>query len=138
MILPAMPPEAVFITESPWASAWFWFGMFGCATAALVVAVSFQLMERTLVGITQQLQEIKASLDEASSEIVTKIGDLEDSLANAGISEQDQTLLDEIRSAAQELADIVPNAVEAESDSDEPNPDKGDKPYKREGIQQSK
>lgn len=69
-----------------------------------------------LSSLTEQLAEIKKNQDEANVELRTKIddltkkiGELETQLGDVEIPEAAQTLLDEVKTGAKALADIIPN-----------------------------
>lgn len=83
-----------------------WFAFFGGYTIiGFIGVVAFSVIERKLMGINESLASIKASLDEAASEIVTKIADLQ---AQVEASEPvDPALLAEVAAVAQGLADLV-------------------------------
>ena len=80
----------------------------GLATLGAVVAAFLYRIERTLMGINEELSAINASLAEAADEIVGKIAQLE-AVAAAG-EVADPALLAEVRARASALADVVPNA----------------------------
>ena len=67
------------------------------------------------MGINEELFAVKAALAEASSEIVGKISELESQIV--ATESVDPALLDEVKSLATGLANIVPNAVESVEDS---------------------
>ena len=89
---------------------------FGCAAAVVVVIVVFYTLEGKIMGINEELFAVRDHLVEASNEILAKLTELEDQLANKNAV--DPVLLDEVRSLAESLADIVPNPVPDE----EPKP----------------
>jgi hypothetical protein len=68
----------------------------------------------SLMALADDLQEIKAQLDKAKDEIVSKIGDLEIALASAGEQSADvQDAVGALKGVAQALDDVVPDPVEA-------------------------
>lgn len=80
-----------------------------------------------LSTLAEQLAAIKASQDEARAEIrqridglVARIDELEQSLGDVEIPQASQTLIDELKAGAKELADIVPN--EGGTGDGEPTP----------------
>lgn len=85
------------------------------SAAAFVVVFAFHITERSLMGINEELFAVKAALAEASSEIVGKISELESQIV--ATETVDPALLDEVKSLATGLANIVPNAVESVEDS---------------------
>lgn len=87
---------------------------FGCAAVIAVVIVVHHSLEVKVMGINDELSAIRDSLVEASTEIVSKIAGLEDAVA-AG-DPVDASLLAEVRSAAEGLANIVPDEVEPGDD----------------------
>ena len=89
---------------------------FGCAATIVVVIVAFHTLEGKIMGINEELFAVRDNLVEASNEILAKLTELEDQLANKNAV--DPVLLDEVRSLAESLADIVPNSVPDE----EPEP----------------
>jgi hypothetical protein len=95
----------------------FWFG-FAIATslAALTAVIAYHLTESNLMGINEALAGIKSQLTEASTEIVTKIDELERQISES--ESVDPQLLDDVKSLAGKLADVVPNAVAGEELTD--------------------
>lgn len=64
------------------------------------------------MGLVDDLNAIKAQLDKAKSEIVSKIGDLEIAVASAGEpSAEVVAALAAVKEAAQGLDDVVADAV---------------------------
>lgn len=64
-----------------------------------------------LDGLKQALDNTKAQLLKASSEIQTKIENLEIELQNQDTTPEVDTALEELKAVAQQLDDIVPDAV---------------------------
>jgi hypothetical protein len=80
------------------------------------LAVSIEALKGTIAmnhqETNQALTEVQTALTEAGTEIAEKIQSLEDQLANAGnLSPENAALLNDVRSRAQALANIVPNAT---------------------------
>lgn len=94
-----------------------WFAFFGGYTIiGFIGVVAFSVVERKIMGINDSLASIKASLDEAVTEIVTKISDLQ---AQVEASEPvDPALLAEVAAVAQGLADLVSNDEDAVVDAE--------------------
>lgn len=79
-------------------------------TAMFVVVILLHLTERFTMAINEELASIKAALAEASSEIVSKITELETQIA---VTETvDPALLEDVRNLAAGLANIVPDVTE--------------------------
>jgi ATPase subunit of ABC transporter with duplicated ATPase domains len=71
-------------------------------------------MATKLNELAAELSGVRALLGEGISEVVAKIQELEDALANTSIPDDAQSVLDELKVSAQALADIVPNAPPTE------------------------
>lgn len=78
-------------------------------SAATIAAVYFvyDKLKGIFVAINDDLAEIKGNLVEAKDEIVAKIAELEAQLVAAGA---DPALIAEVKTLAEGLADIVPDA----------------------------
>jgi uncharacterized protein YoxC len=80
----------------------------GLALLGVMVATVFYAIERKIVSVNETLQGIKASLVEATAELVSKIQELEDLLAQG--ETVDPQLLADVKGLAEGLAGIVENA----------------------------
>lgn len=76
--------------------------------------LSMVQMMTTLSELTETLQEISSQLEKAKVEIVTRIDDLQSSLSNIELPAEASAALENLRSAAQGLDDIVPDAPPVE------------------------
>lgn len=65
------------------------------------------------MALADELAGIKATLDKARTEIVSKVNDLEIAVANAGTQTEEVTVaVNDLKAVAQSLDDIVPDAPE--------------------------
>lgn len=81
--------------------------LFGFVLVGMMVVTVFYAVERKIVSINETLLSIKASLSEATTELVGKIQELQAQLASS--ETVDPALLDEVKGLADGLAGVVEN-----------------------------